>query len=32
MEKEVNINVDYADCSIKYVVIIMINELAHNEI
>lgn len=32
MEKEVNINVDYADCSIKYVVIIMINELAHDEI
>lgn len=30
--KKVNINVDYADCSIKYVVIIMINELAHNEI
>lgn len=32
MEKEVKINVDYVDSSIKYVVIIMINELAHNEI
>lgn len=32
MEKEVRINVDYVDCAIKYVMIIMIKELAHNEI
>ena len=32
MEKEVKINVDYVDCTIKYVMIIMIKELAHNEI
>ena len=32
MGKEVKINVDYVDCAIKYVVIIMINEPAHNEI
>ena len=29
---EVKINVDYVDCAIKYVMIIMIKELAHNEI
>ena len=32
MEKEVRINVDYVDCAIKYVMIIMIKEPAHNEI
>lgn len=35
MEKEVKINVDYVDYAIKYVMIIMIimiKELAHNEI
>lgn len=32
MEKEVKINVDYVDYVIKYVMIIMIKELAHNEI
>lgn len=31
-EKEVKNNVDYVDCAIKYVMIIMIKELAHNEI
>ena len=31
-EKEVKIDVDYVDCAIKYVMIIMIKELAHNEI
>lgn len=32
MEKEVKINVDYVDYAIKYIVIIIIKELAHNEI
>lgn len=32
MEKEVKINVDYVDYAIKYIVIIMTKELAHNEI
>lgn len=32
MEKEVKINVDYVDFAIEYVMIIMIKELAHNEI
>lgn len=31
-EKEVKNNVDYVDCAIKYVMIVMIKELAHNEI
>lgn len=31
-KKEVEINVDYVDCVAKYVMIIMIKELAHNEI
>lgn len=30
MEKEVKINVDYVDYAIKYVLIILIKELAHN--
>lgn len=30
MEKEVKINVDYIDYAIKYVLIILIKELAHN--
>lgn len=32
MEKEVKINVDYVDCSVKYVMIIMIKEQIRNEI
>lgn len=30
MEKEVKINVDYVDYAIKYVLIILIKELANN--
>ena len=30
MEKEVKINVNYVDYAIKYIVTIMIKELAHN--
>ena len=29
---EMKINVDYVDCTIKYVIIIMKKELSHNEI
>lgn len=32
METEVENHVDYVDCAIKFVMIIMINELAHHEI